>query len=302
MYKQNRNALYCPANLKLHLSTSAIEMTYMEMLDETYLDITQIHDCCEICFCVENCLTMNVGGNEYELSPGDFLLIMPGLPHNAVYRPEEKKKYFDIMFEFPYMEKDDEKNRPLSTKLNKLSRLGLASQGTCPVDRIRSILDKMEKELTEKNTGWFFLLRGYCLEFLINCLREVIGPVTERPPEMNNLNLAMGITKFMHDNYGKRITLMDVAEAIHVSPRHAQRIFKDLFGTTYAKALTLYRISHAKSYLVNTDLSIDDIAEMVGFSSSQPLYKFFREQENMPITQYRTKQKERMSDLNCADS
>jgi len=297
MPEQRKYALYCPANVKLPLLSYAIEMTYLELLDETSVDFTQVHDCCEIYFCLENNLAVQVGGREYVLAPGEFLLIMPGMPHNAVYDPAEEKKYLDVMFQWPHIEKDSERHRPLVSKILKLASLDFAAQGSCPIEEIMDLLNKMEREMRERDTGWHFLFRGYCLEFLIHCLRKVIEPVTVFPREMDSINLAIGITKYMHKNYNRKVTLNDVADVVHISPRHAQRIFKDFFGVSFSRALSLYRMNHAKNYLINTELTIDEVAERVGLSSSQPLYKLFREQENMSINEYRVMRKERLRAL-----
>ena len=293
-----KKTLYCNAHVKVPLSSYAIVMTYFELLDETHADFKQLHDCCEIYFCLENNLIINAGGREYVLSPGEFLLIMPGMPHNVVYTSDEKKKYLCMMFQWPKIEKGTEQNRPLASKICKLASLDFATKGSCSLEKIMTLLDKMEMELDVKDSGWFLLFRGFCLEFLIYCLREVIEPITTSAPrEMSSINEAIAITKFMHKNYSKQITFRDVANAIHMSPRHAQRVFKDFFGISFNKALALYRLNHAKNYLANSDLTINEIVEQVGLSSPQSLYKLFREQENMSAKEYRVVQKARLQKM-----
>ena len=298
MHEQKKSALYCNARIKLPLSSYAFIMTYFELLDETQVDFPQLHECCEICFCLENSLTMNVGGREYELLPGHFLIIMPYMPHNVIYNPAEKKKYLSMMFEWPKIEAGTEQDRPLASKIKKLASLDFAAHGFCSAEKINALLVNMETELKSRDTGWHILFRGFCLEFLIYCLREVIEPVTvARPKEMSSINEAIGITKFMHKNYNRKITFNDVADAVHISPRHAQRVFKDFFGVSFNRALNLYRFNHAKNYLTNSDLTIDEVAKQVGLPSAQSLYKMFREQENMSATEYRVMQKKRLKNI-----
>ena len=291
MNEHHMSALYCPLLIKLPLAEYTINMSYAEILDETYMDITHVHDSFEICFCLEGTLVINTGGRLYTLLPGDFLLIMPGVGHISIYNPAVRNKRFIMIFDFPHIDEQNEKARPLSTQLDKLSRLELVVRGTRPVDEIIAICGKMEKELQEKDTGWLFLFRGYCLEFLLKCLREVIGVTHEAPKEADNHNLAIEISKYIQSSYEEKLTLSAIASDFHISPRHAQRIFKDYFGVSFTKSLNLCRINHAKSYLVNTDLSINEIAERVGLSSEQTLYRLFREQENMSINEYRKSQK-----------
>ena len=201
-----------------------------------------------------------------------------------------------MIFDLPYIGVDeyDEANRPLVTKINQLSRLELVARGGCPVEKINEIVNKMEKELLKERMGWLFLFRGYCMEFFFHCLREVLEPVTESPKEMSSLNLAIEIKKYIQSNYSRKITLEDISDALHISPRHAQRIFSDYFGVSYAKTLNLYRMNYAKNYLARTNLTIDEIAERVGLSSAQAMSRLFREHERMSVNEYRVMQKKRM--------
>ena len=302
MCAQGKNTLYCPMLIKLPLSAYTINMNYAEVLDETCVDMNHVHDSYEICFCLENRLAVSAGGRDHTLLPGDFLLIMPGTPHNVIFEPDYEKKYFLMVFDVPHidLEEYDDANRPFVTKINQLSRLELVARGGRPVEKISAIVDKMETELHNKNMGWLFLFRGHCVEFLFYCLREILAPVTESPKEVKNLNLAIEIKKYIQSNYSRKITLQDISDALHTSPRHAQRIFTDYFGVSYAKTLNLYRMNYAKNYLTRTNLSIDEIAERVGLSSAQAMSRLFREHERMSVNEYRVMQKKLMQSKQAA--
>ena len=287
MDAQKKSSLYYPLLIRIPLSVHAINVSYVEVIDENCMDMNHVHSCHEICVCLENSITVRAGSHEYKLEAGEFLLIMPGTPHYILYNPNETRKYFITVFAMPTIEEDDEINYPLVTKVRKLSRLEFAVKGACQINDVMTILNKMETEIDEKKTGWSFMFRGYCLEFLILCLRDILHPVSETTIIPRNLNLAIEITKFMQNNYHRRLTLKDIASAFHVSTRHAQRIFTDFFGVSYAKALNLFRMNYAKDLLVNTDHTIAEITELVGLSSAQALYRLFREHERVSINEYR---------------
>ena len=290
MSTQHNDKLYCPLLLKLPLGVHAINLNYVEILDKKTIDMNHIHNSYEICFCLENSIIVKAGNCEHTLHPGEFLLIMRGTPHNVIYDPERDKKYFIMIFDLPDYYEYNEKKHPMVSKIDRLSRTSMAVKGFCPVSDIRDVLSKMEKEFFEKNIGWVFLFRGYCLEFLVHCLRKIIAPTYEHTKQADNL--AIEVTKFMQKNYSEKITLKDIADALNISQRHAQRIFTDYFGVSCAKALNLYRMNYAKHYLVMTDLTVEKIAEQVGISSAQSLNKLFKDHEQMSANEYRTKKKE----------
>ena len=71
----------------------------------------------------------------------------------------------------------------------------------------------------------------------------------EEPQE--NLNLGLEASEYIHNNYYREITLQSVADYLNISPRHVNRVFYGMFGTTFSKALTLLRFSYAKKIFVH---------------------------------------------------
>lgn len=70
--------------------------------------------------------------------------------------------------------------------------------------------------------------------------------------------------------------LADVADAIHFSKQYVCRIVKNHSGITFQKLLTQIRLDMVKQYLAETDLSLENIAELCGFGASSHLSKVFK--------------------------
>ena len=58
---------------------------------------------------------------------------------------------------------------------------------------------------------------------------------------------------------------------------------------TFGKTLSSLRFNFAKHYLATTDYSVDEIAKLVGYKSTRTLFKIFKENEGLTISQYRDK-------------
>jgi AraC-like DNA-binding protein len=91
----------------------------------------------------------------------------------------------------------------------------------------------------------------------------------------------------MHEHYAENISLDDVSKVFHITPRHVTRIFSDYFGTSFRRTLSVYRLNYAKNYLCSTDKTVEEIASLVGISAPQTLYRLFKENEGMTISEYR---------------
>ena len=92
---------------------------------------------------------------------------------------------------------------------------------------------------------------------------------------------------FIHKNYSEKITLDDIADAAHISKGECCRVFKRLFHTTPFQYLVYYRLNRSIELLTETDYSISEIAQHVGFCSSSYYTKCFRKEYNCVPHKYR---------------
>ncbi|MFR2659832.1 MAG: hypothetical protein ACLS9N_09940 [[Clostridium] leptum] len=86
----------------------------------------------------------------------------------------------------------------------------------------------------------------------------------EEPQE--NLNLGLEASEYIHNNYYREITLQSVADYLNISPRHVNRFFYGMFGTTFSKALTLLRFSYAKK---NIRARLDGASKIISLPVSK---------------------------------
>lgn len=83
------------------------------------------------------------------------------------------------------------------------------------------------------------------------------------------------------------LTLELLAERAGYSVSHFSRQFHLLIGQTPIEFLTECRILQSKIWLVSTDLTVKDVSEKVGFSSSAYYIQRFKKFENMTPEQFR---------------
>lgn len=81
------------------------------------------------------------------------------------------------------------------------------------------------------------------------------------------------INEFFSNRYTEDITLSDLAQLLHVSPRHAERLVREYMGESFGKELTRARIEMAEYLIKTTDMSLADIAKQVGYRSYAGFYK-----------------------------
>ena len=72
------------------------------------------------------------------------------------------------------------------------------------------------------------------------------------------------VISLMRENVHRRITLNELARAVHVTPEHLCRIFKAETGSPPAKYFKSLRLLKAKELLETTSLSIKEITALIG--------------------------------------
>ena len=82
---------------------------------------------------------------------------------------------------------------------------------------------------------------------------------------------------FIHEHYGEKISLDDIAESASISTRECSRCFRRCIDSSPNDYLNQYRIRAAVRLLTESDMTILEISEECGFSSASYFTKIFRD-------------------------
>lgn len=292
MENNENTKLYITFQIQLQMPGYDLSVKYLEKLDETCVEFTHTHVNYEIYYILSGSMRMQIGGEDHLLEPNHFILIPPGIRHGAVYEPDVPKQYVVFVYGIhKNAEAAGLRRTPEHAFMAQLEET-LADQPYIISQDLNScadILASLEREARDRPAGWQLLLIDYCREYLIKLLRNVLtgGEDASVQPISGQANLAVEITKYMHEHYAENISLDDVSKVFHITPRHVTRIFSDYFGTSFRRTLSVYRLNYAKNYLCSTDKTVEEIASLVGISAPQTLYRLFKENEGMTISEYR---------------
>ena len=100
---------------------------------------------------------------------------------------------------------------------------------------------------------------------------------------------------YLQENYTKAVSVEKLATLCHLSPSQLRRLFRATFGKSpiaYKNALLL---ADAKKLLENAQLSIGEIADMLGFYDIYAFSHFFSAAEGIPPRAYRKERLDKAS-------
>ena len=92
---------------------------------------------------------------------------------------------------------------------------------------------------------------------------------------------------YIKKHHMERIPLDEIAAHVSLSPTYFSRLFKEEMKTTFTEFLNRYRITKAKSLLVNSRIPIIDVAGLVGFEDQSYFTKVFKKHSGVSPGRFR---------------
>ncbi|MBN1125405.1 MAG: DNA-binding transcriptional regulator [Sedimentisphaerales bacterium] len=93
--------------------------------------------------------------------------------------------------------------------------------------------------------------------------------------------------QFVKKDFKKKIQVTDVADAVFLSRRNLARRFSKVLGCSVQEKITQVRISEISRLLVDSDLSISQISEEMGFTGPEHFARYFKREKGLTPLAYR---------------
>ena len=113
-----------------------------------------------------------------------------------------------------------------------------------------------------------------------------MNKVQERT-ESQYKNISDQIIHIVQQEFDSDISLNYIAQKLHYNPNYLSSIFKKETNTSFSEYLSLYRLTKAKEWLVETDMTVKEIAEKLQYNNSQNFIRTFKKAEGITPGKYR---------------
>lgn len=105
--------------------------------------------------------------------------------------------------------------------------------------------------------------------------------------EETSTNIIQCAKEYIDQNYSKDISLDEVSRKINISPYYFSRLFKEESGQNFIEYLTNIRMEHAKKLLAETDKSMKEICNEVGYADPNYFSRTFKKNVGVTPTEYK---------------
>ena len=158
-------------------------------------------------------------------------------------------------------------------------------------DNIRALLEMMVVEYANKKEDTQDVLRPLVLSFLLQVARQYAAD----HPVPKAGRLSDRIIQYMSE-HSDVVTLKDIAAHFSYHPNYISSLLHRKTGQSFSQLLLKQRMERAVVLLKGTNLSVEEISLMLGYSNSSNFLKAFREyyhQSPRDFTASQTPQKAR---------
>lgn len=111
----------------------------------------------------------------------------------------------------------------------------------------------------------------------------------EKGEETGNLYLQM--EQYIEQNYQSRITLDEIASALHANGSYLSRLYKNKTGKNLFDAILDRRMETARQYLIHTDMKTYEISKSVGIEDSGYFSKMFKKKTGISPKEFRKRER-----------
>lgn len=226
-------------------------------------------------------------GGVINMKPGCLCIIPPGCFH-ATCADDVMPEKLAVRFSFRRQRRADDSG------LYRLCN-DIFAKITAPVTiyspELCSIMKELRQELKSSKLASNELVQSLFIQLYIRMLRmldtpeQSISPVQTLTDDNNSRYYKIEI--FFTDHYNEQITENDLAVELGLSKRQLSRILRSIYGMSFREKLIDTRMSKALVLLRSSGSPIDEIANLIGYTSPSGFHIAFRKRFGVSAGEYR---------------
>jgi len=223
------------------------------------------------------------GGKTVMLDDAELLLLPPGAYHKTIL----SENCIRMCLSFQLHSSADRKVDMFFRTFRSVHQPVLVKKN----QSVRNLLPEISR-LADENAPGFLpreKLKVFCNGFLLS-LFEVLAD--DACGVTDGVQTAAPSTEYIIDNFfATHFTAAsakeELAKVLHLSSRQLHRLLRERYGKNYRQMQNEIRIQVAKGFLLDSDKSISEISECLGYSSPENFATFFKRETGQTPGQIR---------------
>ena len=229
-----------------------------------------------------------IGDHISEIDDLELVLVGPNLPHCWKTHLCKNKTIIEITIQFHKDLFDDKLLRRNQLFFIK-EMFNKSQQGILFSNETTNLVEKRIKELANKK-GFLSVLELMSILNLLSTSKDMqllSGATFSNINKSYNSRRVEKVIDYLNQHYDKSVTLADAANLANMTEVSFSRFFKLNTGTSFMDNLLEIRLGHASRLLIDTNLTISQIAFRCGFNNISNFNRLFKKKKNCTPKDFR---------------
>ncbi|MCR5032081.1 MAG: AraC family transcriptional regulator [Lachnospiraceae bacterium] len=247
------------------------------------------HDYYEFYFFLEGEVDMYIRQVKYTLSPGDVIIIPPGIPHHAVIRDENvpyRRFVFWISSEYCDLLLQKSPDYAYAPQHTITSREFIYHFDILTFSTLQNMLFRLLDEIHSERFGRQEEIRLQVDLLVLQLNRSIYEQKHPKTPR-ENLSLYDGVTAYIDDHLEEDLSLDRLASAFYVSKFHISHLFQDNTGLSVHQYILKKRLSACCSAMLAGG-EATKVCLLYGFKDYSTFYRAFKKEYGLSPSEYST--------------
>lgn len=244
---------------------------------------------------------MNIDGKDYSIVPNTIVSITPW-EITDVTEVDVPFQFIRIVYDYSYINAILKDTYDAEEEVAELMR-STASHPVVYLDadqksQMDLIMDELRSELGVESTLVIPPEQPMSVLYITSKLSEILVLLAryraqnyaggENPNEANRLETSSrSILSYIYAHSSEKLTLKKLSQVFYMSESSIGRQISDSTGATFCDVLKNIRIEKASDYLIHTDLTLQEIAVLMGFVDASHISKTFSSTVGVTPVEYR---------------
>jgi YesN/AraC family two-component response regulator len=275
-------------NIKVHMDNYVVDVKHFRVSDmsEDRPVKRHTHSSFEYHIIKSGRCRVKLDNSAFEANAGEFYLTAPGVYHEQIALSSGGYIEYSLNCEIILSEN-------YSSETDNI--VDILTQTECkPFKDTQNIIRLFEQSLYEayhKNIGFYGSIKNLICTIIISSARAMNNNLLTQAevPSMykdNDFRLIQ-IERFIQDNIAINLTTDDISRYMCLSNKQICRIIKEKTGIGTKDLILSLKLEKAKKLLLDTDYSLKNISQLLGFENEIYFNQLFKKKEGLTPGIYR---------------
>ena len=254
------------------------------------------HDYIELIYVYSGEIRQKINGNQVNISAGEICILDLNAMHSIEPASENDiainilmtESFFNSMFMSSLSENDMMSKFIIKAIYHKKKNSEFLLFPSTNNEFVQIIMKRLLCECFDKKMAFDTAVNAYIILLFTEFLRDYKNNMGDSKVKDLNIAIITEIKNYLYVNYSVA-DLKTTSEHFHFNADYLSKLIKNLTGSSFTGLLQDIKLKEACTLLKNSDFTIEEIMNRVGYNNMSYFYKLFKRNFNLTPVEYRNK-------------